>query len=138
MEPRGDSGSAARFFYSAKADADDRIGSAHPTIKPVDLMRWLCRLVTPPGGLVLDPFAGTGTTGEAAFHEGLRATLIEADPQSQRDIRRRMALIHAGPVERATQSAKARDRELAPLPLFADRTAAPEPDGGMPFGGQSI
>ena len=59
--------SAARFFYSAKADAEDRLGSKHPTVKPVDLMRWLCRLVTPKGGLVLDPFAGTGTTGEAAF-----------------------------------------------------------------------
>lgn len=48
--PRGDSGSAARFFYSAKADADDRAGSKHPTIKPIDLMRWLLRLITPGGG----------------------------------------------------------------------------------------
>jgi site-specific DNA-methyltransferase (adenine-specific) len=55
---RNDSGSAARFFYSAKADAEDRLGSKHPTVKPVDLMQWLCRLVTPPGGLILDPFAG--------------------------------------------------------------------------------
>lgn len=53
-------GSAARFFYSAKADKQDRIGSKHPTVKPVDLMQWLCRLVTPPGGVVLDPFAGSG------------------------------------------------------------------------------
>jgi site-specific DNA-methyltransferase (adenine-specific) len=129
-----------RLFYTAKADADDRLGSRHPTIKPLDLMRWLVRLVTPPGGLVLDPFAGTGTTGEAAWHEGLRATLIEADAQSQADIRRRMALVHAGPVERNTESAKARDRQLDPLPLFADRNAMPElpDDGGMPFGGQSV
>jgi site-specific DNA-methyltransferase (adenine-specific) len=135
----GDTGSAARFFYSAKADTDHRIGSAHPTVKPLDLVRWLVRLVTPPGGLVLDPFAGTGTTGEAAWHEGLRATLIEADPQSQADIRRRMALVHAGPVERNTESAKARDRQLDPLPLFLDRNAKPEADGGgMPFGGQSV
>ncbi len=63
---RLDAGSAARFFYTAKADADDRIGSKHPTVKPVDLMQWLVRLVTPKGGTVLDPFAGTGTTGEAA------------------------------------------------------------------------
>lgn len=44
----GDSGSAARFFYTAKADAEDRLGSKHPTVKPIDLMAWLCRLVTPP------------------------------------------------------------------------------------------
>lgn len=50
---RGDSGSAARFFFSAKADADDRLGSKHPTVKPVDLMQWLCRLVTPPPRVVL-------------------------------------------------------------------------------------
>ena len=53
-----DCGSAARFFYTAKADADDRLGSKHPTVKPVDLMQYLVRLVTPPGGVVLDPFAG--------------------------------------------------------------------------------
>jgi hypothetical protein len=46
----GDSGSAARFFYTAKADAEDRLGSKHPTVKPLDLMQYLCRLVTPPGG----------------------------------------------------------------------------------------
>lgn len=63
----GSGGSAARFFYTAKADADDRVGSKHPTVKPIDLMQWLCRLVTPKGGTILDPFAGTGTTGEAAF-----------------------------------------------------------------------
>lgn len=44
----------------------DRAGSKHPTVKPVALMRWLVRLVTPPGGTVLDPFAGSGTTGAAA------------------------------------------------------------------------
>ncbi len=47
VEPRNDAGSAARFFYTAKADAADRLGSKHPTVKPVDLMRWLVRLVTP-------------------------------------------------------------------------------------------
>lgn len=67
FEPREDSGSAARFFYTAKADAEDRLGSKHPTVKPVSLMRWLCTLVTPPGGVVLDPFAGTGSTGLAAI-----------------------------------------------------------------------
>jgi hypothetical protein len=49
-EPRSDSGSAARFFYSAKADTDDRLGSEHPTVKPVDLMAWMVRLITPGGG----------------------------------------------------------------------------------------
>lgn len=104
----GDSGSAARFFYSAKADADDRCGSGHPTIKPVDLMRWLVRLVTPPGGVVLDPFAGTGTTGEAAFREGCRAVLVEREERYAADIRRRMALVTEGPATRKAAAAKAK------------------------------
>ena len=90
-EPRGDSGSAARFFYSAKADKEDRLGSKHPTVKPVDLMAYLCRLVTPPGGLVLDPFAGSGTTGMACLREGFRAVLIEREADYVADIRRRVA-----------------------------------------------
>jgi DNA modification methylase len=104
----GDSGSAARFFYQAKADADDRLGSKHPTVKPVDLMQWLVRLVTPKGGLVLDPFAGTGTTAEACYREGMRCMLVERETEYQADIRRRMALILAGPDERARESIKAR------------------------------
>jgi DNA modification methylase len=90
-EPRNDSGSAARFFYSAKADAGDRLGSKHPTVKPVDLMRWLVRLVTPPGGHVLDPFAGSGTTAMACLAEGFHATLIEREAEYVADIRRRLA-----------------------------------------------
>lgn len=86
-----DSGSAARFFYSAKADADDRLGSKHPTVKPVDLMAYLCRLVTPPGGTVLDPFAGSGTTGMACMREGFNAILIEREAEYVADIRRRVA-----------------------------------------------
>lgn len=88
---RGDTGSAARFFYSAKADADDRLGSKHPTVKPVDLMRWLVRLVTPKGGHVLDPFAGSGTTGMACMAEGFDCTLIEREAEYVADIRRRIA-----------------------------------------------
>lgn len=118
-EPRGDSGSAARFFYSAKADADDRLGSKHPTVKPVDLMQWLCRLVTPPGGRILDPFAGTGTTGEAAFREGFGAVLIEREPQFQADIARRMELVLAGPASRKAASAKARAKDDDAGPLFS-------------------
>ena len=93
----GDEGSAARFFYCAKAssadrhegldhpgpqfkngstlrDAEnlgkDRKGNHHPTVKPTDLMAYLCRLVTPTGGTVLDPFMGSGSTGKAAMREG--------------------------------------------------------------------
>lgn len=109
---------AARFFYSAKADADDRLGSKHPTVKPVDLMQWLCRLVTPPGGTVLDPFAGTGTTGEAAWREGFSAVLVEREAEYQADIRRRMALCLAGPAERKRESVKARAANDDPGPLF--------------------
>lgn len=66
----GDSGSAARFFYCAKATTEERgEGNNHPTVKPVALMRWLCRLVTPKGGTVLDPFMGSGSTGLAADAE---------------------------------------------------------------------
>jgi len=114
----GDSGSAARFFYCAKAskaDRDDgcdalpfresaemvdrdedspgiqspRAGAGrkncarnfHPTVKPTDLMRYLCRLVTPPGGTVLDPFMGSGSTGRGALEEGFRFIGIERDPE---------------------------------------------------------
>lgn len=108
-----------RLWYSAKADSDDRIGSKHPTVKPIDLMQWLVRLVTPPGGLVLDPFAGTGTTAEAAFREGMRAVLIEREEEYQADIRRRMALVLAGPEERRRESIKASGKTADAGPLFA-------------------
>jgi DNA modification methylase len=87
----GDSGSAARFFYSSKADAADRCGSKHPTVKPIDLMAYLVRLVTPPGGVVLDPFAGSGSTGMAYLREGFDAILIEREAQYVADIHRRIA-----------------------------------------------
>ena len=98
----GDSGSAARFFYCAKASKADReTGCAeaglpfvldangnptdrrnpHPTVKPTDLMRWLVRLVTPPGGLVFDPFTGSGSTGRAAILEGFRFLGAEMTPE---------------------------------------------------------
>mgnify|MGYP003140052503 FL=1 len=86
----GDSGSAARFFYTAKASASEREGSKHPTVKPLDLMRWLVRLVTPPKGVVLDPFAGSGTTGVAAVCEGMDAILIERETEYVADIARRV------------------------------------------------
>lgn len=96
MAPRGDTGTAARFFYSSKASAKDRAGSKHPTVKPVALMRYLCRLVTPPGGVVLDPFAGSGTTGAAALEEGLDAILIEKELEYMTDLRRRFVLDSLG------------------------------------------
>ena len=82
---------AARFFYSPKADVADRLGSKHPTVKPVDLMRWLVRLVTPPRGTVLDPFAGSGSTAMAAMAEGFDAVAIEREAEFAADIRRRVA-----------------------------------------------
>jgi site-specific DNA-methyltransferase (adenine-specific) len=81
-------GEAARFYYSAKASRDDRDEglpmdqhSSHPTVKPTDLMRYLCRLITPPKGIVLDPFAGSGSTGKAAMAEGFRFIGIEREAE---------------------------------------------------------
>jgi DNA modification methylase len=110
------SGSAARFFYTAKADADDRLGSKHPTVKPLDLMQYLCRLITPSGGTVLDCFAGTGTTLEAAWREGFRSIGIEREPEYQADIVKRMGLCLSGPEERRAASVT----QLPPddLPMF--------------------
>ena len=109
----GDTGSAARFFYCAKADQSDRDEGCHdlpevlsmrygekaqgplpqqtpskpvpqrnhhPTVKPTDLMRYLCRLVTPPGGTILDPFMGSGSTGRGAALEGFHFIGIEREP----------------------------------------------------------
>jgi DNA modification methylase len=113
-----DAGSAARFFYTAKADAEDRLGSKHPTVKPLDLMQWLVRLVTPKGGTVLDPFAGTGTTGEAAWREGMRAILIEREAEYREDIARRMDLA-VKPTKRAAVAATKNKLERPEdLPLF--------------------
>lgn len=103
------SGSAARFFYCAKASKEDRnegcqsiapkqyshdgretsidnayqrnSSNSHPTVKPTDLMAYLCRLVTPPGGIVLDPFMGSGSTGKAAMLEGFNFIGIDLTPE---------------------------------------------------------
>lgn len=117
---RSDGASAARFFYTSKADADDRLGSKHPTVKPVSLMRWLAKLVTPPGGTVLDPFAGTGTTGEAAYLEGMRAVLIEREPEYQQDIVRRMELVERPTKRAAVAKSKNKLEDPLDLPLFAE------------------
>ena len=112
----GDVGGASRFFYQAKADASDKYvycrvckdaypiaaeakhghGGGrdhlvrHPTVKSTDLMRWMTRLITPPGGVVLDCFAGTGSTGVAAMQEGMRFIGIERDPEYARIAQRRL------------------------------------------------
>ena len=89
----GDAGSAARFFYCAKADSTERgRGNNHPTVKPLALMRYLCLLITPPGGVVLDPFMGSGSTLRAAKDLNLRVIGIESE-ESYCDIARdRMAM----------------------------------------------
>ena len=75
-----DNGGASRFFYSAKAAKKERgEGNNHPTVKPLALMRWLVRLVTPPGGVTLDPLMGSGSTGVAALQEGFSFIGIERD-----------------------------------------------------------
>ncbi|WP_079654946.1 site-specific DNA-methyltransferase, partial [Mycobacteroides abscessus] len=84
----GDSGGASRFFpvfrYEAKAPTSERPnadGVQHPTVKPLDLMRWLVRLVTPVGAVVLEPFAGSGTTAEACILEDRRCIAIEREAE---------------------------------------------------------
>ena len=124
-------GSAARFFYCAKASKRDRdeglegfeekrtggmqatadgsmlTGSGnqrttaraniHPTVKPTDLMRYLCRLVTPPGGVVLDPFMGSGSTGKAALLEGFQFIGIEREAEYLEIARARIAAAQPAP-----------------------------------------
>jgi site-specific DNA-methyltransferase (adenine-specific) len=129
----GDTGSAARFFYTAKASKRDRdegceglpprqkvfngqsdspagkaLGSVedkfstqparnfHPTVKPTDLMRYLCRLVTPPDGVVLDPFMGSGSTGKAALLEGFRFIGIEREAEYLEIARARIEAVNLG------------------------------------------
>ena len=82
---------AARYFYTAKASGEDRdemIGdvpkNVHPTVKPTDLMRYLVRMVTPPGGLVLDPFTGSGSTGRAACSKGCASSGASSRPSTPR------------------------------------------------------
>jgi len=91
MVEYGDKGSAARFFYCAKPATDERgDGNNHPTVKPVSLMRWLVRMVTPKGGTVLDPFMGSGSTGLAAQAEQFAFIGCELSPQYAAIAERRM------------------------------------------------
>lgn len=82
---------ASRFFYCGKTSSDEReVGvksisdgikraNNHPTVKPIELMRWLCRLITPKGGKIIEPFGGSGTTGVAAKMEFMECDIIEMD-----------------------------------------------------------
>ena len=144
-EFHGDTGSAARFFYCPKASRTDRNeglpssgapavgtgatmreredadwsarnGNHHPTVKPTALMSYLCRLVTPPGGVVLDPFMGSGSTGKAAIREGFRFVGIEREAEY-------LAIAHAR-IEHEVH----RHGALAAEPLPPETSAAvPEP-----------
>lgn len=87
----GGEGGASRFFYVAKASKKDRgEGNIHPTVKPIKLMEYLVKLVTPEGGIVLDPFMGSGTTGLAALSLGLKFAGIEFDKKYLSIARRRI------------------------------------------------
>ena len=117
VETYGDSGSAARFFYCGKASRAERAGSKHPTVKPLKLMRWLVRLVTPPGGVVLDPFAGTGTTAQAALAEGFDAVLIEREAEYRLDIARRLRASAVGSRAAPTAASRSLGRTIGPVGL---------------------
>lgn len=90
-----DQGSAARFFYCAKPAPSERNagtsdGNNHVTVKPIALMRYLVKLITPVGGTCLDPYAGSGTTGCAGLMEGINSIIIDEDPAHEITIRERL------------------------------------------------
>lgn len=115
--PSNDGGSAARFFYSAKAGPLDRMGTAHATVKPVDLMRWLVRMVTPPGGHVLEPFAGSGKTGIACMAEGFSCSMIDIEAEHVADIERQLAFLRGEGRTVFEEHNHARLKRAAPAPL---------------------
>lgn len=149
FSPHDAGGSAARFFYCAKASRKDRnegcdelpqqrggmvsntsgqhitrrdgyeppaAGNHHPTVKPTDLMAYLVRLVTPPGGKVLDPFTGSGSTGKAAVREGFEFVGIEREPPYLAIAEARIA--HE--LERVTAAAEEAAKGSAQLDIFHD------------------
>ena len=83
---KGDKGGASRFFYVAKASKSERNkglndSNFHPTVKPIKLMQYLVKMITPPNGIVLDPFCGSGTTGIACKLDGFQFIGLEQDPE---------------------------------------------------------
>ena len=98
VETIGDEGSAARFFYCPKTSKSEKgKDNNHPTVKPIKLMKYLCRLVTPKGGTVLDPFMGSGSTGIAAKDEGFEFIGIEREKEYFEIAERRVSV--ASPLE---------------------------------------
>jgi DNA modification methylase len=139
----GDTGGASRFFYTAKASREEREGgldgpeetvsdgrakpadnayqrgktkrkNLHPTVKPLELMRWLVRLITSPGGTVLDPFCGSGSTVAAAMIEGFNAIGIEIDPIAVEIARKRAAFAK---VQAGTATTADADKLAGPVQL---------------------
>lgn len=134
MHRFGDSGGASRFFYCAKSSRSEREAglehfeartvsdgreavndtayqrdatarrNTHPTVKPIALMAWLCKLITPPGGLVVDPFCGSGSTGCAAVQEGFRFLGIEQTPEHADIARARIAHWNGDPIGHEPQA----------------------------------
>jgi len=106
FSPHNDSGGASRFFYVAKASKRERnagMGDAvnhHPTVKPVKLMEYLVRMITPPGGVCLDPFMGSGSTGVACVNLGFNFIGIERDEQYLEIAKRRIAHAELNTIER--------------------------------------
>lgn len=90
---RSDYGSSARFFYCAKPSSRERgKDNNHPTVKPISLMGYLCKLITPPEGTVLDPFMGSGTTGIACKNLGLNFIGIEKEGKYFKTAQKRILL----------------------------------------------
>lgn len=117
-----DSGGASRFFYTSKASKKDRtmdgrVDNKHVTVKPTDLMGYLVRLVCPPGGTVLDPFCGSGSTGVACVREGLGFVGVELESESAETARQRIAVAEADLAEADPDDAPA--AEPAQIDLFA-------------------
>lgn len=154
---RLDEGSAARFFYCAKASRSDRndgcdilpdrdggmnsntsgqhitrrdgwkpepVKNNHPTVKPTELMRYLCRLVTPPNGLILDPFTGSGSTGRGAVLEGFRFLGLELNEEYVEISRARIIAAQVAPSKKTSREKAPKTApsvpppSLQPLPLF--------------------
>jgi site-specific DNA-methyltransferase (adenine-specific) len=149
-EPRDTGGSAARFFYCAKASKADRNDglddfvarndpahrktniettgenpylrgaterkNTHPTVKPTELMRYLCRLVTPPGGTVLDPFMGSGSTGRGAVLEGFNFIGCETEAEYAAIAKARIAAVYPERDDSAPEAASAPENE--PIGVF--------------------
>lgn len=121
--------SAARFFYCAKASRKDRDegltaagakrANTHPTVKPTALMQWLCRLVTPPGGTILDPFMGSGSTGKAALLEGFKFIGCEREDEYMPIAKARIAAA----LRPSSKSTKPANDNQPQADLFASTTS---------------